>query len=242
MLPSLAPKAPARILYAEDDPNLGFVTRDNLERRGYFLVHCPDGTAALEAFRHESFDLCLLDVMLPGLDGFALARCIRELNSQVPILFLSARSLGEDRIAGLRTGADDYITKPFSLEELVLRMEVFLKRAAGATPASSTLLGTTLGSFILDPHNLTLNHAAGTARLTQKEGQLLALFAQRPGQLLKREDILRQLWGDDDYFMGRSLDVFISRLRKLLRHDTRVQLRNVNRVGFVLEVSEHSAA
>ena len=239
MLPP-TPKAPARILYAEDDPNLGFVTRDNLERRGYFLTHCPDGAEALAAFRREPFDLCLLDVMLPGLDGLALAHCIRKLNPHVPILFLSARALGEDRIAGLRTGADDYITKPFSLEELVLRMEVFLKRAAGPPPAAAPPTGT-LGSFAFDPHNLTLRHAAGTARLTQKEGQLLALFAQRPGQLLKREDILRQLWGDDDYFMGRSLDVFISRLRKHLRPDARVQLRNVNRVGFVLEVIENSA-
>ena len=238
---SPAPRAPARILYAEDDPNLGFVTRDNLERRGYLLTHCSDGADALAAFRREPFDLCLLDVMLPGLDGLALAHRIRELNPHVPILFLSARALGEDRIAGLRTGADDYITKPFSLEELVLRMEVFLKRAAVATPATAPL-GGPLGSFAFDPTNLTLRHVAGTTRLTQKEGQLLALFAQRPGQLLKREDILRQLWGDDDYFMGRSLDVFISRLRKHLRHDARVQLRNVNRVGFVLEVSENATA
>jgi DNA-binding response OmpR family regulator len=237
MLPSPSPsagRAPARILYAEDDPNLGFVTRDNLERRGYHLTHCADGAEALAAFRREAFDLCLLDVMLPGLDGFALARCIRELNPQVPILFLSARALGEDRITGLRTGADDYITKPFSLEELVLRMEVFLKRAAGAAPAASP--ASALGSYAFDPGNLTLSHASGSVRLTQKEGQLLALFARCPGQLLKREEILRQLWGHDDYFMGRSLDVFISRLRKHLRHDARVQLRNVNRVGFVLEV------
>jgi DNA-binding response OmpR family regulator len=237
MLPTPnAGRAAARILYAEDDPNLGFVTRDNLERRGYQLTHCVDGAEALAAFRRQPFDLCLLDVMLPGLDGFALARCIRELNPQVPILFLSARALGEDRITGLRTGADDYITKPFSLEELTLRMEVFLKRAAGPLPAASP--APALGSYTFDPANLTLSHAAGTVRLTQKEGQLLALFARHPGQLLKREEILRQLWGDDDYFLGRSLDVFISRLRKHLRHDARLQLRNVNRVGFVLEVSQ----
>jgi DNA-binding response OmpR family regulator len=224
--------SPARILYAEDDPNLGFVTRDNLERRGYHLTHCADGAVALATFEQQPFDLCLLDVMLPGLDGLALARRIRALSPQVPILFLSARALGEDRITGLRTGADDYITKPFSLEELVLRMEVFLKRTAGPAP-----LPPALGSFAFDLPNLTLRHAAGTTRLTQKEGQLLNLFVQRPGQLLRREEILRQLWGDDDYFLGRSLDVFISRLRKHLRHDARVQLRNVNRVGFVLEVS-----
>jgi len=233
-LPSASPassgRAPVRILYAEDDVNLGFVTRDNLERRGYHLTHCTNGTDALAAFRAGAFNLCLLDVMLPGLDGFALARSIRELNPQVPILFLSARALGEDRITGLRTGADDYITKPFSLEELVLRMEVFLKRA-GAVPTAPGL-----GSFTLDLPNLALRHASGTVRLTQKEGQLLALFAQRPGQVIKREDILRQLWGDDDYFLGRSLDVFISRLRKHLRADARVQIRNVNRVGFVLEL------
>ena len=225
---------PARILYAEDDPNLAFVTQDNLVRRGYHLTHCADGAGALAAFRQAPFDLCLLDVLLPGLDGFALARAIRELNAQVPILFLSARALGEDRITGLRTGADDYITKPFSLEELVLRIEVFLKRAATATAAPRP---PALASFTLDLPNLTLHHATGPARLTQKEAQLLALFAQHPGQVLRREDILRQLWGDDDYFLGRSLDVFISRLRKHLRPDARVQLRNVNRVGFVLEVA-----
>ncbi|GAA4360815.1 response regulator transcription factor [Hymenobacter saemangeumensis] len=237
MLPLPAPDAPprlARILYAEDDANLGFVTRDNLERRGYQLTHCLDGAEALAAFQGGEFDLCLLDVMLPGLDGFALARRIRELNAQVPILFLSARALGEDRITGLRTGADDYITKPFSLEELVLRMEVFLKRATVTAPASPA--AHRLGSYTFNAANLTLSHASGSVRLTQKEGQLLTLFAQRPGQLLRREDILRQLWGTDDYFMGRSLDVFISRLRKHLRHDARLQLRNVNRVGFVLEV------
>ena len=223
---------PARILYAEDDPNLAFVTQDNLARRGYHLTHCADGAGALAAFRQAPFDLCLLDVLLPGLDGFALARAIRELNPQVPILFLSARALGEDRITGLRTGADDYITKPFSLEELVLRMEVFLKRTATAAPRLPSL-----GSFTLDVPNLTLHHATGAVRLTQKEAQLLALFAQHPGQVLRREDILRQLWGDDDYFLGRSLDVFVSRLRKHLRPDASAQLRNVNRVGFVLEVA-----
>ncbi|MBO2008763.1 response regulator transcription factor [Hymenobacter negativus] len=234
-LPLPTPEAgPARILYAEDDPNLGFVTRDNLERRGYHLTHCADGAEALATFERQPFDLCLLDVMLPGLDGLALARRIRALSPRVPILFLSARALGEDRITGLRTGADDYITKPFSLEELVLRMEVFLKRTAAAGP--DTAPDSVLGSYTFDLANLVLMHAAGRVRLTQKEGQLLNLFVQRPGQLLRREEILHQLWGDDDYFLGRSLDVFISRLRKHLRHDARVQLRNVNRVGFVLEV------
>ena len=232
--PPLSPAGhPARILYAEDDPNLAFVTQDNLERRGYHLTHCADGAGALAAFQQAPFDLCLLDVLLPGLDGFALARAIRALNPLVPILFLSARALGEDRITGLRTGADDYITKPFSLEELVLRMEVFLKRAASPAPRQPAL-----GGFTLDLPNLQLSHPTGAVRLTQKEAQLLALFAQHPGQVLKREDILRQLWGDDDYFLGRSLDVFVSRLRKHLRPDARVQLRNVNRVGFVLEVGE----
>lgn len=231
-----ADPAPPRVLYAEDDPNLGFVTQDSLTRRGYRLVHCPDGPAALAAFRQQGpFDLCLLDVMLPGLDGFELARAIRTLDVRVPILFLSARGLSDDRIAGLRTGADDYITKPFSLEELVLRMEVFLKRAA--PPAAAHVGRLALGPYALDLPNLTLTYpGAGPVRLTQKEAQLLALFAQRPGQVLRREDILRLLWGDDDYFLGRSLDVFVSRLRKHLRHAPTVQLRNVNRVGFVLEV------
>ncbi|UYZ62053.1 response regulator transcription factor [Hymenobacter weizhouensis] len=229
------PQPAARLLYAEDDVNLGFITCDLLTGRGYHVTHCPDGAAALAAFDQGMFDLCLLDVMLPGADGFAVAQHIRRRNAHVPILFLSAKSLKEDRIAGLQTGADDYITKPFSFEELVLRIEVFLKRRTVGGPARPAEVR--LGQYRFNADNLTLTGPAGAAVLTQKEAQLLALFSQRPGQVLRREDILQTLWGSDDYFLGRSLDVFISRLRKHLRHDPALQLRNVPRVGFVLNVA-----
>ena len=225
-----------RILYVEDDENLGFVTRDNLEMQGYQVTHCSDGNAAVVTFENQAFELCLLDVMLPKLDGFALARHIRERNPHVPILFLSAKSLKEDRIAGFRTGADDYITKPFSIEELVLRIEVFLKRNQVGSPPDPHRYA--LSQYDFDFTNLLLTSPAEQFRLTLKEGQLLRLFCLHPNQLLKREEILKALWGDDDYFTGRSLDVFVSRLRKYLRHDPRVGIENVHRVGFVMRVKD----
>lgn len=234
----LRPEPPApRLLYVEDDANLRFVTADNLAERGYAVTGCADAAAGLAAFQTQPFDLCLLDVMLPGpLDGFGLAQRIRAGNAQVPILFLSAKALKEDRVAGLRLGADDYITKPFSLEELDLRIRVFLRRRGG--PAAGAPAGPVpLGCYWFSLPNLTLRGPAGAVQLTHKEAQLLALFAQHPNQVLRRGDILRQLWGDDDYFLGRSLDVFVSRLRKHLRHDPGLALRNVPRVGFCLQVA-----
>jgi len=221
------------ILYVEDDANLSFVTLDNLELRGYRVTHCADGAAAVTTFTAQptAFDLCLLDVMLPQLDGFGLARHIRARNPHVPILFLSAKSLNEDRIIGFQTGADDYITKPFSMEELVLRIEVFLRRRAVEAPARPVHR---LGSYQFYPHDFRLLGPEGETRLTQKEGQLLAFFAQHLNQVLRREDILQALWGDDDYFLGRSLDVFVSRLRKYLHHDPALQLQTIHRVGFIL--------
>ncbi len=223
-----------RILYVEDDENLSFVTRDNLEMYGYQLTHCPDGAAALALFQPDSFDLCILDVMLPKLDGFAVARSIREQDPHIPIIFLSAKSMKEDRITGLKTGADDYITKPFSIEELVLRMEVFLKR--NRVQAHQSKRTFQLGRYEFNFENLLLACPFEQSNLTLKEGQLLQLFSRHLNQLLKREEILKTLWGDDDYFMGRSLDVFVSRLRKYLRHDDNIRLENVHRVGFVMRV------
>jgi two-component system response regulator VicR len=232
-------KSKPHILYVEDDINLSFVTRDNLEMHGYLLTCCADGASALDTFNQHaseqaSFDLCILDVMLPKMDGFTVARHIREKNPHIPILFLSAKSMKEDRITGLKTGADDYITKPFSIEELVLRIEVFLKRSQVSAQPNPNIFQ--LGRYLFQFDNLQLTCPEEQFSLTLKEGQLLRLFCLRPNQLLKREEILNTLWGDDDYFMGRSLDVFISRLRKYLRHDTTLSLENVHRVGFVMRV------
>ena len=225
---------PPHILYVEDDESLGFVTRDNLELNGYRITHHKDGAAALAAIRTESYDLCVLDVMLPEVDGFTLAEAIRAKDREVPIIFLSAKSLKEDRLHGLKIGADDYLTKPFSIEELLLKIQIFLRRSSIvpiAVPVQHTL-----GTFTFDYENLQLQHADSTRTLTQREADLLHYFAQHPNRVLKRSDILLQVWGEDDYFLGRSLDVFISRLRKYLRPDAQLRIENIHGVGFKLLV------
>ncbi len=236
----------ASILYVEDDVNLGFVTKDNLELARFAVTHCLTGTEALDCFEPGRFHLCLLDVMLPQTDGFALARHIRSLDTHVPILFLSALNSKDDRLQGLRLGADDYLTKPFSIEELLLKIEVFLKRSANnrpeptpVTPTTSVLPATQLlpiGSYQFDPINGQLIRAGITQTLTQREADVLAYLLARPNSLVRRDDILRAIWGDNDYFMGRSLDVFISRLRKRLSDDATVQIDSRHGVGFVLRV------
>ncbi|TXB67979.1 response regulator transcription factor [Phaeodactylibacter luteus] len=223
----------AKILYVEDDESLSFVTRDNLELQGYNIVHCATGREALELSNNGlQPDLYILDVMLPDVDGFEIARRIRRRDQQTPILFLTAKSLKEDRLKGLRLGADDYITKPFSIEELILKVEIFLRRSAISIPENTELYR--IGLFELDYKNLSLETPEGGRQLTQKEADLLLLFAKKTDQVIRRSDILRELWGEDDYFMGRSLDVFISRLRKYLKPDKDLKLENIHGVGFRL--------
>jgi DNA-binding response OmpR family regulator len=224
----------AKILLVEDDVNLGFVVKDNLEMEGFAVTLFDDGEKGLQGFASGTYDVCVLDVMLPRKDGFELARAIRQRNEAVPILFLTAKSMKEDRIAGFKTGADDYLTKPFSIEELVLRIEVFLRRS-GHGPAAGNLYP--LGDLVLDHQNLLLRGKGRSLGITQREADLLKLFCTHRDQVLRREDILRRIWGDDDYFMGRSLDVFISRLRKYLREDPRIEIQNVHGVGFRLAVN-----
>ena len=223
------------ILYVEDDESLSFVTKDNLELQGYQITYCSDGKKALEAIREQSFDLCVLDVMLPGVDGFTIAEEIRKSNTDVPIIFLTAKSLKEDKIHGLRIGADDYITKPFSIEELILKIEIFLKRNKITSAASSEPAQMELGKYTFDYKNLELQNNGTTRTLTQKEADLLRFFIQNKNEVLKRAQILESLWGEDDYFMGRSLDVFISRLRKYLKDDERLKIENIHGVGFRLK-------
>ena len=220
----------AHLLYVEDDESLSFVTRDHLEMQGYQITHCPDGRSALNVVQEQEFDLCLLDVMLPEIDGFSLAREIRKINTQVPILFLTAKSLKEDRLQGLRLGADDYITKPFSIEELILKIEVFLRRSKVVEAASPTIFS--LGNYTFDYANLELSRGEDSRRLTQKEADLLRFLHQNRNQVVKRSDILETIWGENDYFLGRSLDVFISRLRKYLREDQELKIENIHGVGF----------
>lgn len=220
----------AHLLYVEDDESLSFVTRDNLELQGYQVTYCKDGQQALDTISKQNFDLCILDVMLPEVDGFTLAKEIRRTDTHVPILFLTAKSLKEDKIFGLKLGADDYITKPFSIEELILRIEVFLRRSGSRQPAPATTIH--IGIYEFDYPNLALSWNGVTNRLTQKEADLLKFLAENRNQVVKRSTILEQLWGEDDYFLGRSLDVFISRLRKYLRHDEKIRIENIHSVGF----------
>lgn len=228
-----------RLLYVEDDESLRFVTQDNLEIAGYTVIGIADGAEAKKQIEEGlEFDIAILDVMLPGIDGFAVAESIRERDAEVPILFLSAKSLKEDRLRGLRIGADDYLTKPFNIEELVLKVDIFLRRRHLAERPPEELM---VGRFSVDMANLELTDTVEKGdprRLTQRELDLLALFARSQNRVLKRSDILIKIWGSDDYFLGRSMDVFISRLRKYLRADERVSIENVHGVGFRLNAPE----
>lgn len=219
---------PAHILFVEDDVNLGFVIRDTLENVPFTVTHCTTGPDAWYTFQSGTFDLCLLDVMLPQTDGFTLARQIRAVNSQIPILFLSALTDKNDRLRGLRLGADDYLTKPFSVEELILKINVFLRRASTSTDNQRST------KSILNQQNLTLTLNGNTQTLTHREADVIAYFLDRPNTLIRRDELLKAIWGDDDYFMGRSLDVFISRLRKRLAQDQTIRIENVHGVGFIL--------
>lgn len=225
----------ARILYVEDDLYLSYVTKDNLELKGYIVDYFDDGASALNAFLEIKFDLCILDVMLPKMDGFTLAKRIREKNKEIPIIFLTAKSLKEDKIKGLKIGADDYIIKPFSIEELVLKIEIFLKRSKIAN-SFSNYEKYEIGTFILDFHNLLLKNDNEEQRLTLKEAELIKYFAENKGVVLKREEILEEVWGSDDLYLSRSLDVFISRLRKFFKKDNNIKIENLHGVGFKLKL------
>jgi DNA-binding response OmpR family regulator len=223
-----------KILLVEDDPNLGFVIKDTLTQKNFDVTLCADGEQGEKIFSANTFHICLLDVMLPKKDGFSLARAIRNINKDVPILFLTAKSMTEDKLEGFRTGADDYLTKPFSLEELLCRIEVFLRRSTGSITSSEENIFS-IGQFVFDYKNLTLKNNDQQKILTQKEAEVLRLLHLHRGRVLKREEILTNVWGDDDYFMGRSMDVFISKLRKYLKEDPAIQIVNYHGVGFKLE-------
>ena len=226
----------ARLLYVEDDESLSFVTRDNLEMEGYDVTWCKDGKEAMQLIGQEKFDIYILDVMLPEVDGFSLAEKIRSFDTQVPILFVTAKSLKEDRLHGLRLGADDYITKPFSIEELILKIEIFLKRRLIIQPETPKVFS--IGVFQFDHRNLQLSAPGHERRLTQKEADLLKFFLENKNQLVRRSTILETIWGQDDYFLGRSLDVFISRLRKYLKQEEKVKIENVHGIGFRFQHEE----
>ena len=218
----------SKILYAEDDKTIAFLLQDGLEPY-YEIEHYGDGKSALEAFNCKNFDICLLDIMMPEMNGFDLAEKIRQQNSEIPIIFISAKALKEDRIKGLKIGADDYLVKPFSIEELILKIEVFLKRSKKTQPAPPKYK---VAKYDFDPQNYTLQNSGSLITLTQRESELLLYFIRHKNTVLKRQDILKAIWGDDDYFMGRSLDVFISRLRKVFADEENIAIENLHGIGF----------
>jgi len=226
-------KSKAKILLAEDDQSLGIVVRDFLSLSGYDCRLENDGALAWNTFKTNPFDLCILDVMLPSMDGFSLAEKIRKRDVNIPILFLTSKQSKEDRIVGFKTGADDYITKPFNIEELVLRIEVFLKRSRKEFCDEKI---TQIGTYTFDYENLLLQNGNNKYTLSQREADILHLFCINPGGLLKRDDLLNTIWGTDDYFKGRSLDVFISKLRKYLKGDPKIEIQNLYSIGFRLKV------
>lgn len=226
----------AKILYVEDDLTLSFVTKDNLEMQGYQIVFADNGASALDIFNQEGpFDMCIFDVMLPEMDGFELAKRIRQNDEQVPIIFLTAKSTKEDKIFGLKLGADDYITKPFSIEELVLKIEIFLKRSKRIVGQIANPIQHLFGQFTFDVQNQQLSNKGKVSQLTQRESDLLKILCLHINTIVKRDDILKQVWGDDHYFASRSLDVFISRLRKHLKSDKSIKIENIHNVGFRLK-------
>lgn len=227
-----------RILLVEDDANLSMVLKDYLEMLGYETVLRNDGEEGLEAFKENEFSLCILDVMMPKKDGFRLAKDIRAINADIPLIFLTAKSLKEDRIAGFKAGCDDYITKPFSTEELSLRIGAILKRSEIQYRQKKIPDIFELGTIQFDHKNMILIHEGKDYSLTRKEAALLKLLAENKNQLVEREYALEKIWGSSDYFIGRSMDVFIAKLRKMLKIDPNIAITNVHGTGFKLEVSD----
>lgn len=228
-----------KILLVEDDFNLGLVIQDFLSLEGYQVHLCRDGKDGLQKFNKNNYDLCLLDVMLPEKDGFSIAEDIRKVNLEVPIVFLTAKSLPEDKVKGFKAGGDDYITKPFNNEEFLLRIKAILKRTVGTVIEEDENKGVyELGDYKFDSINLRLYINNTEKKLTKRESAILKLLTEHKNKVIERSLVLNLIWGDDNYFNGRSLDVFITKLRKYLADDEKIQINNLHGVGFKLEVQE----
>lgn len=225
-----------RILLAEDDENLGFVVNDLLEMEGYLVRWCKDGELAAQTFKEFEPHLNVLDIMLPKKDGYTLGEEIKQQQPQSPIIFLTARGMESDRVKGFQTGADDYITKPFSNQEFLLRVKAVLSRCY-PNAENQVKNEYVIGKFTFDPVNLLLKSAKEQKQLTHKEADVLKLLCQNMGETVKRDLILSIAWGNADYFNGRSLDVFISKLRKYLKEDENIHIENVHGVGFRLKIN-----
>jgi DNA-binding response OmpR family regulator len=228
-------KEKLNILLAEDDLNLGMLLVDYLETEDFKVKLCKDGELALKAIQTSAFDLCLLDVMMPKLDGFSLAKEIRSKDKNIPIIFITAKSLKEDKLKGYGLGADDYITKPFDEEELLWKIKALTRRM----PENAIEIKTeiySIGKYTFDFANQSLNINGNAKRITEKECDILRYLSVHRNHVIKREEMLKELWGENDYFLGRSLDVFITKIRKYLKEDPQISIENVFGVGFIFNV------
>ncbi len=235
------PDLPISILLAEDDLNLGRLLVDFLETEGCEVKLCKDGEIAASAFQPRKFDLCILDVMMPKIDGFSLAKKIREADDKVPVIFITARSLKQDKLKGYDLGADDYITKPFDEEELLWKIKALVRRTPSRKKeVPETKL--TIGRYCFDAYNQSLILDGMKRRITERESEILRYLSEHRNILVKRDDMLRELWGENDYFLGRSLDVFITKIRKYLKDDPTITIENVYKVGFIFNVPDQGNA
>ncbi len=228
-----------KILLAEDDLNLGVLLVDYLETEGFEVKLCKDGRLAFKAFQVNQFDLCLLDIMMPEMDGFSLAKEIRLKDKKIPFIFISAKSLREDKLKGYGLGADDYITKPFDEEELLWKIKAVIRRIPENTSESRAEI-ISIGKYHFDLANQSLTFGVKTKRITEKESDILHYLSGHRNKLIKREEMVKDLWGVNDYFLGRSLDVFITKIRKYLKEDPDLSIENVFGVGFIFNVPANS--
>ncbi len=222
-----------KILLVEDDTSLGFVIADQLKSDGYNVTLCTDGSEGFQRFNQDKFHLCICDVMMPKKDGFTLAKEIRQVDKEIPILFLTAKGSDADKVEGFKSGGDDYLTKPFNSEELQLRVAALLKRV-NIRPHESNEDVLKIGQYTFDTVNFHLKHTKFEKVLTKKEAQVLKMLCKGMNEVVPRELILNAVWGQDDYFVGRSLDVFITKLRKYLKEDPNIKISNVHGIGFKL--------
>lgn len=228
-----------KILLCEDDENLGMLLREYLQAKGYETELCTDGEAGYRAFMKDKFDLCVFDVMMPKKDGFSLARDVRQNNQDVPIIFLTAKTLKEDILEGFKIGADDYLTKPFSMEELTFRIEAILRRVRGKKNREKNFYK--IGSFTFDTQKQILARGEEQTKLTTKESELLSLLCAHANEILQRDYALKTIWIDDNYFNARSMDVYITKLRKHLKDDADVEIINIHGKGYKLIIPEPEA-
>lgn len=226
-----------KVLLAEDDSDFAGVLKQYLELYNYEVTWAKNGEEALAIFQQGTFNICVFDVMMPKIDGFTLAEKIITINTEIPFVFLTARKMKEDKIKGLQLGADDYIIKPFEADELVLRLNNILKRSEQKMPASTLPEEIMIGNYIFNSKRLELKLENQIQRLTEKEASLIVFFFKNKNQMLKRNEILQSVWGNDDFFSGRSMDVFISRIRKYFKDDSRITIESIRNIGLEFKIN-----